>query len=118
MKIIIAGNRNFKNYDLLQSKCNVYLKNLKHIEIISGMANGADKLALRYASENNFELYEFPALWHKYGKKAAYIRNREMAVYADALIAFWDGKSNGTKMMIDLARQYHLKIRIVYSQIL
>lgn len=114
MKIIIAGGRNFNNYNLLETKCNFFLKNLNHIEIISGMANGADKLALQYASESNFKLSEFPALWHKYGKKAAYIRNHQMAVYADALISFWNGKSKGTKMMIDLAKQHNLKVRVVY----
>ncbi len=114
MKIIIAGSRNFNNYNLLKSKCNFYMKNINHVEIINGMANGADKLGIHYASENNLPVNKFPADWYKYGKRAAYIRNRKMAVYADALIAFWNGKSKGTKMMIELAKQYNLKVRIVY----
>ena len=114
MKIIIAGSRNFNNYNLLKTKCNFFLKNLNHVEIINGMANGADKLGLQYASENNLTVTEFPADWKKFGKKAAYIRNRQMAVYADSLIAFWDGKSRGSKMMIELAEQYNLKVRVVY----
>ena len=36
-----------------------------------------------------------------------------MAEYADALIAFWDGESRGTKNMIELAKKKGLKIRIV-----
>lgn len=35
-----------------------------------------------------------------------------MADYADALIAFWDGKSRGTKNMIELATKQGLKVRI------
>jgi hypothetical protein len=31
-----------------------------------------------------------------------------MANYADALIAFWDGKRNGTKQMIQLAEKNKL----------
>jgi len=114
MKVIIAGGRNFKDYNFLKNKCNFFMKNLKNIEIISGMANGADKLGLQYASENNLPVTEFPADWKKFGKRAAYIRNRQMAVYADALIAFWDGTSRGTKMMIELAEQHNLKVRVVY----
>ena len=114
MKVIIAGSRNFNNYNFLKTKCNFFLKNLNQIDIINGMANGADKLGLQYALENNLPVTEFPANWKKFGKRAAYIRNRQMAVYADALIAFWDGKSRGTKMMIELAEQYNLKIRVVY----
>jgi hypothetical protein len=54
----------------------------------------------------------FPAQWSIYGKGAGYIRNREMAQYADALIAFWDGKSKGTKNMIDEAKKQGLIIKV------
>ena len=56
-------------------------------------------------------LTRFPADWNK-GKSAGYIRNEKMANYADALIAFWNGMSRGTEHMINLAKQYKLKIRI------
>lgn len=114
MKIIIAGSRNFNDYNLLKSKCNFFLKNQDHIEIVSGMARGADQLGLQYASENNCPVTKFPADWKNFGTKAGYIRNLQMAVYADALIAFWNGKSRGTKMMINLAKQFKLKIKVIY----
>lgn len=37
----------------------------------------------------------------------------QMAEYADALVAFWDGKSKGTKHMIETARKHGLKVRVV-----
>lgn len=37
-----------------------------------------------------------------------------MATYADVLIAFWDGKSKGTKNMIELATQAGLKVGVIY----
>lgn len=43
----------------------------------------------------------FPADWDRHGRAAGPIRNCQMAQYADALIAIWDGKSRGTKNMID-----------------
>lgn len=36
-----------------------------------------------------------------------------MAQNADALVAFWNGESRGTKYMIDLAKRYNLKVRII-----
>lgn len=55
----------------------------------------------------------FPANWDKHGKSAGHIRNAEMAKYADALVAFWDGKSKGTKGMIDYATRCNLRVKVV-----
>ena len=115
-KIIIAGGRDFMDYNLLKEKTNKILqeKRVSHkIVIISGCARGADTLGLRYASENAFDVEEYPANWDKYGKKAGYMRNVEMAENADALIAFWDGKSKGTKHMIDIATERNLPTRVI-----
>lgn len=113
-KVIVAGSRTFNDYGLLKEKLDYYLSNYKNVEIVSGTAKGADQYGERYAKEKGFSIKKFPAQWDKYGKKAGYLRNKQMAEYADALVAFWDGKSKGTKIMIDLAKQYGLQIRVVY----
>lgn len=113
MKIIIAGCREFNDYNLLCKYCDKALSLQNKIEIVSGTANGADKLGEQYANEKGYNIKKFPADWNKYGKSAGYKRNEEMAKYADALIAFWDTKSKGTKHMIDLANRYKLKVKIV-----
>lgn len=112
MKIIIAGSRNFNDYNLLKSNCDNLLTQFTNIEIVSGTARGADKLGERYAREKGYSIKEFPANWNL-GKSAGYIRNDEMAKYSDMLIAFWDGTSKGTKHMIDLANKRSLKVEIV-----
>lgn len=115
-KIIIAGGRDFIDYALLKSKVDALLKAkiLTHkIVIVSGKARGADSLGERYAAEKGYEISTHPADWDAYGKSAGYRRNAEMAQEADALIAFWDGKSRGTKHMIDLAEKHGLVIRTV-----
>lgn len=113
MKVIIAGGRYFDNYDLLCQKADYYLSRQSEIEIVSGAAKGADKLGERYAEERQYMIKRFPADWGSFGKKAGYLRNTEMAEYADALIAFWDGKSKGTKHMINIAKKQNLLIRII-----
>ncbi len=113
MKVIIAGGRNFHDYDKLRESCDNILVNQKEVEIVSGTAAGADTLGERYAQEKGYEVKKFPAQWDLYGKSAGYKRNQQMAEYADGLIAFWDGKSRGTKHMIDIANKMGLKVRVI-----
>ena len=113
MKVIIAGGRTFNDYDLLCQHCDIVVSLQTEIEIVSGTANGADKLGEKYASERAYPVKQFPAEWSKYGKSAGLKRNEQMAKYADTLIAFWDGKSKGTKHMIDLAKHHGLKVTVV-----
>jgi hypothetical protein len=113
MKIIVAGGRDFNDYNLLKEKLNQILGDNSDIEIVSGMARGADTLGIKYANELGYQIKEFPAQWDKYGKSAGYRRNDEMAKYSDTCVCFWDGKSKGTKHMIDLSNKYELKTFII-----
>ncbi len=70
-------------------------------EIVSGGAQGVDFLAELYAKKKSLKFTEFKADWDKLGKRAGFVRNTQMADYADRLIAIWDGKSRGTLHMID-----------------
>ena len=97
MKYIIAGGRDFNNHRVLEK----VLKNFTDIDtVISGCAQGADTLGAEWAATHHIAIQTFPAYWNVYGKTAGFIRNAEMGEYADALIAFWDGKSKGTAHMI------------------
>jgi len=108
MKVIIAGSRDIEDYERL-------LRSIKESgfwisEVVSGTAQGADQLGERYALESQIKLTKFPAKWDTYGKRAGYLRNEQMAKYADCLIALWDGQSRGTKHMIDIAEAHGLKV--------
>lgn len=113
-RVIVAGSRDFNDYELLKSKMLHYLKgfDLSEVEIVSGTARGADQLGERFAREFGCKLKQFPADWNK-GRQAGILRNIEMGDYADALVAFWDGKSRGTKHMIEYAKKKWLKVRVV-----
>lgn len=113
-KCIIAGGREFDDYELLKTVCNMMLCLKNDVEIVYGGANGADKLGKEYAEEKGYSVKPFPANWTLHGKAAGPIRNEEMAQYADGCIVFWDGKSKGTKSMIDFANKYKLKLHIEY----
>lgn len=122
-KVIIAGGRDFKDYELLERICDHYLQNKgSDIQIVSGKQKsvdrdtgeeyGADFLGEVYAKKRGFTVEPFPANWSKHNNSAGPIRNGEMAKYADALIAFHDGESRGTKNMIETARAMWLDVRV------
>ncbi len=114
MKVIIAGGRDFCNKVML-------IEALKHFtmeygditEVVCGMADGADTLGMLWANFMDIPVKKFPADWGKYGNSAGPIRNKEMANYADALIAFWNRKSKGTLDMINKGRDKKIIVVIV-----
>ena len=108
MKTIVAGGREFNDYEYL----NRVLQAHDITMIVSGTARGADRLGEMWADNNNVPVKKHPADWNKHGKSAGYIRNSEMAKCSEALVAFWDGKSRGTKHMIDLATKEGLVVTV------
>jgi len=66
-----------------------------------------------YAYSKGYDVKIMPADWGTHGKKAGYIRNQAMADVSDALVAFWDGSSPGTKHMINLAKAKGLRVHVV-----
>lgn len=112
MKVIVAGSRTFTDYSLVKEALDA-LYDETDIEIVSGTARGADKMGERWAKENGKTVHEFFPDWDGLGKSAGYKRNEDMAKFADACICFYNGKSPGTKHMINLAKQYKLKLKVI-----
>ena len=114
MKTIISGCRDFTDYNLLKSKLDYYRKDHTITEVVSGAASGADTLGENYAVENELPVKQFKANWKQYGNAAGPIRNRQMAHYADVLIAVWDGKSKGTHNMMEEMNKLKKPVFLVY----
>lgn len=104
MKVIVAGGRDFNNYQALDKVLSVHIFPETDI-IISGDARGADMLGAQWAVAHGVPIQHFPAYWSQYGKSAGFIRNAEMGEFADYLIAFWDNKSKGTAHMIQTMKR-------------
>lgn len=113
--VIVAGSRDFNDYTLLDDTLHKFLKGFeaKEVTIISGTARGADTLGERFAYKYGCNLVRLPADWNQYGKSAGYRRNADMANIANACVVFWDGKSKGTKHMIDIAERKGLRLEVV-----
>lgn len=99
MNVVVFGSRTIDkqstvDQEILKAPCTP-------TEIVSGGADGVDSCAKQFAEENDLPYTEFEADWDEHGKSAGPIRNAQMAEYADAGIAVWDGQSSGTRDMIE-----------------
>ncbi len=114
MKVIIAGSRNLRNPDVINwaMKASGFIAT----EVVSGCASGADSYGESWADAKDIPVKKFPPDLVSYGNAAGPIRNKEMAGYADALVAIWDGASRGTKHMIDSMNKLNKPI-YVYSYV-
>lgn len=109
-RVIVAGGRDFNDYKLMKEKLDwLFFASDEFdavpIKIVSGMADGADILAIRYADEREMTKILFPANWNYHRRMAGFLRNEDMLRIATHLVAFWNGQSHGTKHIIDIARE-------------
>jgi len=112
MKTIIAGSRKITRYAFIEEA--VAQSHFVITEVVSGCAEGVDLSGEEYAEHNNIPIKRFPADWKGFGYAAGKIRNHEMADYAEALIAIWNGKSPGTRHMIETAHDAGLEVFVYY----
>lgn len=117
IRVIVAGGRDFDDYELLQQSLGAILSNSKYafnsFTIVSGGAKGADFLGERYAKENDFKLETYPAKWEEHGKSAGPIRNKMMAQVSQIAVVFWDGESKGSRNMINNALEHGLELHVI-----
>jgi YspA, cpYpsA-related SLOG family len=107
MKTIIAGSRD--GVTLKDMNDAIAFSNFHITEVVSGTARGVDRWGEAWAKSTGVPVKRFPANW-SIGRQAGMVRNVEMALYANALIAVWDGESNGTRHMIEVAKRNGLKV--------
>ena len=106
MKLAIVGSRS-----LTVDNMEKYLP--KGVtEIISGGAKGIDSCAKAYALEKGIKYTEFLPDYSRFGRSAPLKRNVQIIEAADAVIAFWDGKSRGTYFVIEKCKEFKKPYRV------
>lgn len=106
MKVAVVGSRN-----LTINNLGDYLPK-DTTEIVSGGARGIDSCAREYANTHNIRLTEFLPEYERYGRSAPLKRNLQIIRYADIVLAFWDGKSHGTRFVIEHCKKENVPIRV------
>lgn len=107
MKVAIIGSRGLEKIEIEK-----YLPD-SVTEIVSGGAKGVDTIAKEYALKNNIKLTEFKPDYKRYSKGAPLKRNLQIIEYSDMVIAIWDGKSRGTKFVIENCPKEKLKLFLI-----
>lgn len=109
MKILVCGDRNFTDQDLMDDTLAFFRTDID--EIIEGEARGADTLARIAAEKYSIPVRKFPADWDKYGKGAGPIRNKQMLEEGqpDMVLAFLAKESKGTRNMLQQALEARVR---------
>lgn len=110
MRVLVCGSRTWDDAVEIAEA-------LKHLPrgstVIHGGARGADQLAGTVAAKLGFTVETYPADWDLHGRSAGAIRNIEMIeTRPDKVVAFWDGRSIGTKHTLDLARKAEIPVEV------
>ena len=105
--ILICGSRSIKNLQISR-----YIRPESCAAIVHGGAMGTDAIADSWAKANDIETVVYKPNYKVYGKRAPLVRDEEMVEFADVTIAFWDGKSRGTKYTFDYAKKLGRKVII------
>ena len=106
----VIGGRDFADEQFLFETLDKY----PIVEIVSGGAKGADRIAKSYALSKKIDYTEFLPDYEKYGRAAPLKRNEKIISYAEAVIAFWDGQSRGTKNALNHANKLN-KPTVIYN---
>ena len=117
VRVVIAGSRHYENYAEAKQFIDGVIQRTNQgpaVIILSGGCRGADMLGERYAIEKGYAIEKYPAQWDQYGRSAGVKRNKTMAERCDYVICFWDGKSRGTKAMIEYAQKEGKTVEIKY----
>lgn len=110
MKVAIIGSRN-----VIVENLGDYLPE-NTTEIVSGGAKGVDSCAKEYAEKNGIKLTEFLPDYARYRRGAPLKRNIQIVEYADTVLAFWDGKSRGTKFVIDTCEKIGREVKVIIME--
>ena len=107
MKIAIIGSRGLHVENL-----EIYLPD-GVTEIVSGGARGIDTDAACFAREKSLKMTVFLPKYDRYGRGAPILRNYQIVDYADEVLAFWDGRSRGTKSVIDYCQKQNKRVTVI-----
>jgi hypothetical protein len=113
--VAVVGSRNFSDLELVRK----YVASLAYHDdraiIVTGGARGVDEAAEATALDYSLLVQVIKPDWERHGKAAGPIRNEQIVRVSDEVVAFWDGKSRGTKSTIELTRKARKPLTIFFE---
>lgn len=120
MKVAVVGSRGFPDHEIAWSRLSALAAGADDLEFVSGGADGPDSWAEDVAHAYGVPIHVIRPRWQQnghYNPRAGFERNEEIIREADWVIAFWDGKSRGTKNDIELALRYHKHLEVIFPEV-
>lgn len=113
MRVLVCGSRRWHDRDRIGRRM-FDLPPSDETVVVHGAARGADRIAEQEAQKCGLFVEAHPADWERHGKRAGIIRNLEMLDSGvDLVIAFWDGRSSGTKHTMDEAHRRGIPVEVI-----
>lgn len=114
VRVIITGSRNANPFVARKLISDRLFELPVDSTIVHGGARGVDRMAGQEAQKLGLLVEEHPADWDRHGKSAGFVRNQEMLdTGADLVLAFWDGRSNGTRHTIEIAERAGIPVEVI-----
>lgn len=119
-RVLVTGSRNWEDDIRIDAELARVYGEIGAFTLVHGDAPGADTLAAAIHSRGPWPIEAHPVNWRPHGVYnpfAGHARNSEMvSLGADLCLAFWDGKSTGTKDCIDKATAAGIPVRIILQE--
>lgn len=133
-RVAVFGTRTMDDENLVRDRLDRYLRKLGKVVVCTGAGRfyardykspkgqhivGADYFAELWAFAHGHTVMRFHPDFEKYKSPAAFhVRNRELVDFVSGrrpcyAVAFWDGKSAGTKSVIELCRKAKIQLKVV-----
>lgn len=109
--VLACGSRGWCDFQAVRDRLASFVD--VHTTVFHGGAAGADRHVSAACVELGLDCYAFPPRYDEHGKAAPHVRNDQMLAQADLVVAFWDGKSRGTKSVIDKAEKLGIPVEVV-----
>jgi hypothetical protein len=109
MRIAVVGSR---EYGCMEAVEQFVWECERTTVIVSGGATGVNRAAVRHARLLSMPYEEYMPDWNRHGKRSGALRNMEIVNKSDEIVAFWDERSRGTKIAMDMARAAGKPLRV------
>lgn len=117
LRVLVCGSRSWTDFDTIYYRLSSLVRDYPDVVIVEGGAKGADTIARQVAEDFQVDTEEYLPDWEKYKKQAGFKRNIQMLeTKPDLVLAFWDGKSKGTRHIITEAKERGIEVEVILGE--
>lgn len=110
-RFLVAGSRTWTDFNMIEAALLPVYQHYGPVILIHGDCKGADTIANSFWVQWNLPSEAYPADWENHGKRAGYLRNKQMIdLQPIGMLAFIKGPSVGTRMTMKLCHDRSIPV--------